>query len=180
MLPNKRVETPRQVESPAKMEGSSKGVTEMIEIVVHYGACNEGWNESFHSIEKAVEFARDVAPEHEWCWIDFHGGFEGLLRLPGYHVCEASKTGGKWYIGEAPATEVDAKAFLEEYIAIGQAREKRVREVIEEAKKDLPNTGDPLYDAFFNLPEIDIPLTEDEARMQGKIRALCKEMEANK
>lgn len=92
----------------------------------------------------------------------------------------ASKTGGKWYIGEAPATEADAKAFLEEYIAIGQAREKRVREVIEEAKKDLPKTGDPLYDAFFNLPEIDIPLTEDEARMQEKIRALCKEMEANK
>lgn len=52
--------------------------------------------------------------------------------------------------------------------------------VIEEAKKDLPKTGDPLYDAFFNLPEIDIPLTEDEARMQEKIRALCKEMEANK
>ena len=52
--------------------------------------------------------------------------------------------------------------------------------MIEEAKKDLPKTGDPLYDAFFNLPEIDIPLTEDEARMQEKIRALCKEMEANK
>lgn len=88
MLPNKRVETPRQVESPAKMEGSS-------------------------------------ASPSLFC-------------------------------------------------------RSKMRLVIEEAKKDLPKTGDPLYDAFFNLPEIDIPLTEDEARMQEKIRALCKEMEANK
>ena len=150
----------------------------MVEFIVHYGSCNEGWNESFQSIDEALEFAREVAPESAWCWIDLQGSFEGLPRLPEYVVCEASKTGGKWYIGKMPATEADAKKFLEKYIAVGQDREKRVREAIEEAEKDFPKTGDFLYDALLlHLPEIDVPLTEEEAKMQEKILALCKEME---
>lgn len=149
----------------------------MLEIVVHYGACNEGWNESFHSVEEAVAFAKEVAPENDWCYIDFYCGFDGLPRLPKYILGEASKTGGKWYIGDTPATEADAKAFLEEYIAVGQAREKRVLDAIEEAKKDLPKTGDPLYDEFFNLPEIDVPLTEEEMQMQEKILELREKMD---
>ena len=150
----------------------------MVEFVVHYGACNDGWNESFHSVEKAVKFAREVAPEHEWCWIDFYGGFEGLPRLPKYVLCEASKMGGKWYIGKMPTTEADAKKFLEEYMAVGQTREKRVREAIEEAEKDFPKTGDVLYDALLlHLPSIDVPLTKKEAKMQEKILALCKKMD---
>ena len=75
-----------------------------------------------------------------------------------------------------PATEADAKAFLEEYIAIGQAGEKRVREAIEEAEKVFPKTGDFLYDALLlHLPEIDVPLTEEEAKMQEKILAMKEE-----
>ena len=150
----------------------------MVEFVVHYGACNDGWNESFHSVEKAVKFAREVAPEHEWCWIDFYGGFEGLPRLPKYNICQATKTGGEWYIGDATATEADAKAFIEKYITVGQAREKRVREAIAKAEKDFPKTGDFLYDALLlHLPEIDVPLTEEEAKMQEKILDLCKKMD---
>lgn len=150
----------------------------MVEFVVHYGSCNEGWNESFQSIDEALEFAREVAPESAWCWIDLQGSFEGLPRLPEYVVCEASKTGGKWYIGKMPATEADAKKFLEKYIAVGQAREKRVREAIAKAEKDFPKTGDFLYDALLlHLPEIDVPLTEEEAKMQEKILDLCKKMD---
>ena len=147
----------------------------MIKFVVHYGACNEGWIESFQSIDEALEFAREVAPESTWCWIDLQGGFEGLPRLPKYVLCEASKTGGKWYIGKKPATEADAKKFLEKYVLVGQSREKRVREAIERSEKDFPKTGDFFYDALF-LPEIDVPLTEEEEKMQEKILALCKEM----
>ena len=151
----------------------------MVEFVVHYGACNEGWNESFQSIDEALEFAREVTPESTWCWVELQGGFEGLPRPPKYVLCEASKTGGKWYIGKIPASEVDAKAFLEKYIIVGQAREKRILDAIEKAEKDFPKTGEFLYDALFlHLPEIDVPLTGEEAKMQEKILALCKEMEA--
>ena len=150
----------------------------MVEFIVHYGSCNEGWNESFQSIDEAIAFAREVAPESTWCWVELQGGFEGLPRLPKYALCEASKTGGKWYVGKMPATEADAKKFLKEYMAVGQSREKRVREAIEEAEKAFPKTGDFLYDALLlHLPEIDVPLTEEEAKMQEKILALCKEME---
>ena len=86
--------------------------------------------------------------------------------------------GGKWYIGKMPATEADAKKFLKEYMAVGQSREKRVREAIEKAEKDFPKTGEFLYDALLlHLPSIDVPLTEEETKMQEKILALCKEME---
>ena len=150
----------------------------MVEFIVHYGACNEGWNESFQSIDEAIAFAREVAPESTWCWVELQGGFEGLPRLPKYALCEASKTGGKWYVGKMPATEADAKKFLKEYMAVGQSREKRVREAIEKAEKDFPKTGDFLYDALLlHLPEIDVPLTEEEAKMQEKILALGKGME---
>ena len=147
----------------------------MVDFIVHYGMTNEGWNESFQSIDEALEFAREVAPESTWCWIDLQGGFEGLPRLPKYVLCEAHKTGGKWYIGKKPATEADAKKFLEKYVLVGQSREKRVREAIERSEKDFPKTGDFFYDALF-LPEIDVPLTEEEEKMQEKILALCKEM----
>ena len=30
----------------------------MVEFIVHYGSCNEGWNESFQSIDEALDFAR--------------------------------------------------------------------------------------------------------------------------
>ena len=102
---------------------------------------------------------------------------EGLPRLPQYVLCEAHKTGGKWYIGKTSASEADAKKFLKEYMGVGQTREKRVREAIEEAEKDFPKTGD-FYDALFlHLPELDVPpLTEEEEKMQEKILALCKEM----
>ena len=98
-----------------------------------------------------------------------------MPRLPKYVLCEAHKTGGKWYIGKKPATEADAKKFLEKYVLVGQSREKRVREAIERSEKDFPKTGDFFYDALF-LPEIDVPLTEEEEKMQEKILALCKEM----
>ena len=151
----------------------------MVDFIVHYGMTNEGWNESFQSIDRALEFAREVTPESAWCFIDIQGGFEGLPRLPKYVLCEAHKTGGKWYIGKKPATEADAKKFLKEYMAVGQSREKRVREAIEMAEKDFPKTGEFLYDALLlHLPEIDVPLTGEEAKMQEKILALCKEMEA--
>ena len=69
------------------------------------------------------------------------------------------------------------KKFLEKYVSAGQSREKRVRDAIEMAEKDFPKTGEFLYDALLlHLPEIDVPLTE-EAKMQEKILALCKEME---
>ena len=147
--------------------------------VVHYGAHNEGWNESFQSLDEAVAFGREVAPDHEWCGIDFQGGFEGLPRLPKYNIVEASKEGGKWHIGKELVPEADAKKFIKDYIAVGQAREKRVIAAIEEAKKDFPKTGEFLYDALLlNFPEIDVPLTEEEEQMQEKILELQKEMEA--
>lgn len=152
----------------------------MLEITVHYGACNEGWAESFKTIDKALAFAKEVAPESDWCGIDVRGGFDGFIRLPEYTICRATKTGGKWYIGKKEVDLNEATKFIEDYNIVGKVREKKVHEALKEAKKDLPKTGDPLYDAFFNLPEIDIPLTEEEARMQEKIRALCKELEANK
>ena len=84
----------------------------MVEFVVHYGACNEGWNESFQSIDEALEFAREVTPESTWCWVELQGGFEGLPRLPKYVLCASHKTGGKWYIGKTSASEADAKSSL--------------------------------------------------------------------
>ena len=150
----------------------------MVEFIVHYGACNEGWNESFQSIDEAIAFAREVAPESTWCWVELQGGFEGLPRLPKYVLCEASKTGGKWYIGKTSVSEADAKKFLEKYVSVGQSREKRILDAIEKAEKDFPKTGEFLYDALLlHLPEIDVPLTEEETKMQEKILALCKEME---
>ena len=53
-----------------------------------------------------------------------------------------------------------------------------MRDAIEKAEKDFPKTGEFLYDALLlHLPEIDVPLTEEAAKMQEKILALCKEME---
>ena len=53
-----------------------------------------------------------------------------------------------------------------------------MHDAIEKAEKDFPKTGEFLYDALLlHLPEIDLPLTEEEAKMQEKILALCKEME---
>lgn len=70
------------------------------------------------------------------------------------------------------------KKFLEKYVSVGQSRERRVHDAIEKAEKDFPKTGEFLYDALLlHLPEIDLPLTEEEAKMQEKILALCKEME---
>lgn len=148
----------------------------MVEFVVHYGACNEGWNESFQSIDEALEFAREVTPESTWCWVELQGGFEGLPRLPKYVLCASHKTGGKWYIGKTSVSEADAKKFLEKYVSVGQSREKRVREAIEKSEKDFPKTGEFLYDALLlHLPEIDVPLTEEEAKMQEKILAMEEE-----
>jgi len=70
------------------------------------------------------------------------------------------------------------KKFLEKYVSVGQSRERRVHDAIEKAEKDFPKTGEFLYDALLlHLHEIDLPLTEEEVKMQEKILALCKEMD---
>ena len=87
--------------------------------------------------------------------------------------------GGKWYIGKTSASEADAKKFLEKYVSVGQSREKRVRDAIEKAEKDFPKAGEFLYDALLlHLPEIDVPLTEEEAKDAGENPCTVQRMEA--
>jgi hypothetical protein len=87
--------------------------------------------------------------------------------------------GGKWYIGKTSASEAVAKKFLEKYISVGQSREKRVRDAIEKAEKDFPKAGEFLHDTLLlHLPEIDVPLTEEEAKDAGENPCTVQRMEA--